>query len=61
MNDEYYNLKLTIRQEKKIETEFHRTYKGLIAVFSEIGGFASALMSIGFLICKPFSELNLNN
>ena len=38
-----------------------RIFKNLINMLSEIGGFISGLMSLGFIICKPFSELNLNN
>ena len=37
-----------------------RIFKNLINMLSEIGGFISGLMSVGFLICKPFGDLNLN-
>ena len=52
---------MTLRLEKKKDLIYIRNFKNLINVLSEIGGFISGLMSVGFLICKPFSELNLNN
>ena len=58
---EKYQFKLTLRMDKKKDTVYIRTFKNLVNIFSEVGGFASSLMTVGFLICKPFSELNLNN
>ncbi|EAR98492.1 transmembrane protein, putative (macronuclear) [Tetrahymena thermophila SB210] len=55
-----YFLQVLFRFEKQKESVYHRYYKNLNNIISEIGGFTQSLLAIGILICSRVSQLQLN-
>ncbi|KAL4432715.1 hypothetical protein ABPG74_011536 [Tetrahymena malaccensis] len=51
---------LTLVYEKNLEINYYRTYLKLDQAFSQLGGLFNGLLAIGFIICKPLSQLELN-
>ncbi|KAL4432652.1 hypothetical protein ABPG74_004945 [Tetrahymena malaccensis] len=52
--------RLTIVYEKNREVNVYRKYLKLDEAFSQLGGMFNALLSIGFVVCSPISQLELN-
>ncbi|EAS02421.3 transmembrane protein, putative (macronuclear) [Tetrahymena thermophila SB210] len=52
--------RLTIVYEKNREVNFYRKYIKIDEAFSQLGGMFNALLSIGYIICSPISQLELN-
>ncbi|KAL4479132.1 hypothetical protein ABPG72_008962 [Tetrahymena utriculariae] len=51
---------LTLVYEKNLEINYYRSYLKLDQAFSQLGGLFNGLLAIGFVICKPLSQLELN-
>ncbi|EAS06062.2 transmembrane protein, putative (macronuclear) [Tetrahymena thermophila SB210] len=51
---------LTLVYEKNLEINYYRSYLKLDQAFSQLGGLFNGLLAIGFIICKPLSQLELN-
>ncbi|EAR84515.2 transmembrane protein, putative (macronuclear) [Tetrahymena thermophila SB210] len=52
--------RLLLVYEKNREVNYYRKYIKIDQAFSQIGGMFNLLLTIGFLICKPISQLELN-
>ncbi|KAL4450521.1 hypothetical protein ABPG74_019419 [Tetrahymena malaccensis] len=52
--------KLNIVYEKNKNINYYRKYMKIDEAFSQLGGMFNALLTIGFLICSPFSRLEFN-
>ncbi|KAL4435683.1 hypothetical protein ABPG74_018234 [Tetrahymena malaccensis] len=55
-----YFLQITFRFEKQKESLYLRNYPDFNSIITQIGGFTQSLLAIGYLICRTFSQLRLN-
>ncbi|KAL4489831.1 hypothetical protein ABPG72_022471 [Tetrahymena utriculariae] len=51
---------MSVLYEKNKEQVFTRTYMKLNTAFSQVGGLFNFLIFLGYAICRPFSQLKLN-
>ncbi|EAR94966.2 transmembrane protein, putative (macronuclear) [Tetrahymena thermophila SB210] len=51
---------MSVLYEKNKEQVFTRTYMKLNTAFSQVGGLFNFLIFLGYAICRPFSQLRLN-
>ncbi|EAS02603.1 transmembrane protein, putative (macronuclear) [Tetrahymena thermophila SB210] len=52
--------RFTVLYEKNAETLIFRKYMKLIQAFSQVGGLLNFIIAIGYFICRPFSQVELN-
>ncbi|KAL4472988.1 hypothetical protein ABPG72_020682 [Tetrahymena utriculariae] len=52
--------RFTVLYEKNTETLIFRKYMKLIQAFSQVGGLLNFIIAIGYFICRPFSQVELN-
>ncbi|EAS03845.2 small GTP-binding domain protein (macronuclear) [Tetrahymena thermophila SB210] len=55
-----YFLQIYFRFEKQKESLYLRNYPDFNSIITQIGGFTQSLLAIGYLICRRFSQLRLN-